>query len=283
MIRKFKKVDAVLRKEIDGLIDACEKADGLRTDIFTDEYLNFYKDMHCAFAYYEENAMKAFLFVFSPQIDEVELTVLVSPGSRGKGVFKALVGEAAAESVGFGYHRGLLVCNAASKTGMQAMAHYGYPIHHTEYEMRCAPIIPKDVPEGFRLVRARHEDIPELAKLGTKIFGRGEDEEASIMKSGIESSDRTQWKFELSGKAIGICATRREDKKIMIYGLGIHPDERRKGYARILLDLVAKEALASGAEELFLEVDSENPPALRLYRSYGFADGNVVHYYEFGF
>jgi ribosomal protein S18 acetylase RimI-like enzyme len=274
-------VDRELRKEIDVLIEACEKKDGLRADIFTDESLNVHKDMHCAFALKEKDELTGFLFIFAPMSEEIEVSALISPTCRRQGCFTALLKEAEEESARFRYKKGFLVCNAASETGMKAMAHCGYPLHHTEYEMRYVIKGPKEIPEGFQLETAYPDDAEALAALGAKIFAMEPEEEYAIMKNSIESLDRLQWKFKHDGKTIGLCAGRREGKKCYIYGLGVHPDERRKGYGRIILDIAANDARSHGLDYLCLDVDSENPPALRLYQSYGFVNESVTNYYAF--
>jgi GNAT superfamily N-acetyltransferase len=55
--------------------------------------------------------------------------------------------------------------------------------------------------------------------------------------------------------------------------MGVSPAARGSGASRALLQQVIAEARAAGARALELEVFAQNTPALRLYRSFGFADG----------
>ena len=66
-----------------------------------------------------------------------------------------------------------------------------------------------------------------------------------------------------------------------ILSIGVIPDHRRKRIGRALLSAAAVEARRRGAERLYLEVASDNGPALALYRQAGFAKvGQRAGYYR---
>ena len=65
-----------------------------------------------------------------------------------------------------------------------------------------------------------------------------------------------------------------------IYGLGVLPEHRRKGYAREMLKFAVNTLIKDGAKEVMLQVDSENPNVLNLYKSCGFVETSVMDYYE---
>jgi len=68
-----------------------------------------------------------------------------------------------------------------------------------------------------------------------------------------------------------------------ILTLGVHPDERRCGIARLLLEELGARATAAGAVKLLLEVAADNEAALALYRACGFrAVGRRPGYYRYG-
>ena len=66
-----------------------------------------------------------------------------------------------------------------------------------------------------------------------------------------------------------------------ILSIGVVPAHRRKGLGRRLLSTAAVEARRRGAARLFLEVASDNAPALALYRRAGFDKvGRRAGYYH---
>ncbi len=68
-----------------------------------------------------------------------------------------------------------------------------------------------------------------------------------------------------------------------ILSLGVIPSARGHGAAGCLLDAALQEAVARGAETLFLEVAADNLAASRLYLSRGFREvGRRPRYYRRG-
>jgi ribosomal-protein-alanine N-acetyltransferase len=55
-----------------------------------------------------------------------------------------------------------------------------------------------------------------------------------------------------------------------LLNLCIHPEQRRTGLARLLLDHVVREAQVGAAHRLFLEVRPSNEAAVALYKGSGF-------------
>jgi ribosomal-protein-alanine N-acetyltransferase len=68
----------------------------------------------------------------------------------------------------------------------------------------------------------------------------------------------------------GLIIARQAAGEAEILTLGIIPDARRRGLARLLLDETASRAAAEGAERLFLEVAEDNIAAQALYAHAGF-------------
>ena len=60
-----------------------------------------------------------------------------------------------------------------------------------------------------------------------------------------------------------------------ITNIAIHPDYRRKGAGRLIMETMMKEAVKSGAERMTLEVRVSNKPAISLYTSLGFEEGGI--------
>lgn len=66
-----------------------------------------------------------------------------------------------------------------------------------------------------------------------------------------------------------------------ILNLAVHPQHRRRGLARRLLETAMARARDLGAQVAWLEVRPSNHPALNLYHSLGFKKmGRRPRYYE---
>jgi ribosomal-protein-alanine N-acetyltransferase len=84
----------------------------------------------------------------------------------------------------------------------------------------------------------------------------------------------------IDGAPAGLVIARVAAGEAEILTLGVVPDARRRGLARLMLDEAASHAAAEGAERLFLEVAEDNLPAQALYMHAGFAKvGRRPDYY----
>ena len=103
--------------------------------------------------------------------------------------------------------------------------------------------------------------------------------------------------YEIEQNQVARCWVGREDGRIVGYiclwdvadelhvtNVAVHPDARRRGIARALLESVFAHARAAGSRMVLLEVRPSNTEAIALYDSFGF---HVVgrrrgYYYDSG-
>lgn len=86
---------------------------------------------------------------------------------------------------------------------------------------------------------------------------------------------------EADAELVAYCAVWVIYDELHINNLAVHPDWRRQGVARQLLDVVMGEAAAVGAHDATLEVRRSNVAALKLYENLGFAvEGVRTGYYS---
>ena len=84
---------------------------------------------------------------------------------------------------------------------------------------------------------------------------------------------------------IGMCmlAFHRGHRVCRIYNITVHPEHRRHGYAKTLLEEAERVALAHGSNVFRLEVRADNEIAIGFYERHGFARGErKLRYYEGG-
>jgi len=67
-----------------------------------------------------------------------------------------------------------------------------------------------------------------------------------------------------------------------VFGMRTAPDHRRKGLARRILRALLAEGGALGAERAWLQVESDNAPAIALYADEGFEPGYLYQYWTRG-
>jgi len=74
----------------------------------------------------------------------------------------------------------------------------------------------------------------------------------------------------LAGEAAGFILCRVAADEAEVLTLAVAPAMRRRGVAGALLDQATVVALAAGAKAMFLEVATDNPGAMALYRGRAF-------------
>ncbi|HEY3704169.1 MAG TPA: N-acetyltransferase [Terracidiphilus sp.] len=104
------------------------------------------------------------------------------------------------------------------------------------------------------------------------------------MRSVIDSPDSATWIAEesdqMAGFAIVDWSGPAADRYAYIQTLEVSPQHRRRGIARELLTRLESSARSAGAAAIWLHVDAENAPAIRLYEAHRYQQqGREEHYY----
>ena len=95
-----------------------------------------------------------------------------------------------------------------------------------------------------------------------------------------EKRGMTSYLVEKEGQVIGKVNLQLTSKLGAIFGLGVLPKHRRKGYGRALLLLAIEQLKEANAQEIMLQVAAENANALNLYKSCGFEETSTMDYFE---
>ncbi|GAA4897308.1 ribosomal protein S18-alanine N-acetyltransferase [Tessaracoccus lubricantis] len=72
------------------------------------------------------------------------------------------------------------------------------------------------------------------------------------------------------GQVVGVACFQHVDEVVDLHRIVVAPEERRLGFARVMLVAGLQWAIEQGASRVLLEVDNTNVPAIALYRGYGF-------------
>ena len=130
-------------------------------------------------------------------------------------------------------------------------------------ELRLASLA--DAPDAFGSTLAREEAFAD-------------DEWLTRITHGAASALELPLVAEYDGRPSGLCWVRIDpgDPDVArLYQVWVHPDARRHGVARGLLDAAIHWAREAGARTMALTVSAE--PAARMYRRAGFVDVGAPH------
>lgn len=228
----------------------------------------------------------------------LEATGMVDPEERRRGIFSALYRLALSEARRSKAAHMLLLCDRNSAVGQRFLQKTGAVYHHSEYEMyqKGEWNLPcEEKLRGVVLRKAGNADAREIADQNVIYFSDesskaafdAEKQEAAqteiLLPEEEEKKGLTVWIAEKDGRPVGKVNLELGSGVGGIYGLGVRPEFRGKGFGRsILLQAVGKLKEANAAE-VMLQVATDNTKALSLYTSCGFQETSVMDYFRVDF
>ena len=116
----------------------------------------------------------------------------------------------------------------------------------------------------------RQLDAPskQLAHIHTRCFDFGWSE--SVFADLLIKPHHRTYVFEADGEIVSFVVMAVVAGEGEILSIATDPAYQHKGLARMLLQQVIEALRKEGADSLFLEVATDNAPAIRLYESCGF-------------
>jgi ribosomal-protein-alanine N-acetyltransferase len=95
---------------------------------------------------------------------------------------------------------------------------------------------------------------------------------ARAFEQELENTPETLFALRHEDKAIGFAVIRFHPPEMDIVNLAVAPEQRRRGFGRILLGRLIEKARRQGVRRIFLEVREGNLEAVGLYQGLGFED-----------
>ena len=221
-----------------------------------------------------------------------EVNGMVHPDYRRQGVFTKLFYLVKEEWKRRNGGTMYLLCDRKAEPGLSFIKKTGASFRHAEYEMFLRQEAEYSNNEDLKRIvfrKALNLDAMEIARQNHIYFNDELPEENMVDNSG--TSENLILPEEEEKKGISIYLVEIEEKVIGkvhlqlisgtggIYGLGILPEYRGKGYGRALLLKAVEILKEQKAAQIMLQVAAENETALRLYKSGGFKETSTMHYY----
>lgn len=215
-----------------------------------------------------------------------EITGMVHPDYRRRGIFFALHKHVSGELKRRGCKSALLLCDRRSANGHAFLERIGSAYKSCEVEMyldQNAALPKADEAFGLSLRKAVNADARELGRMDAMFWNGPEPSEVDAKNLPEEEEKRgvTTYLALKDGAVIGKINLQQGEKGICgVYGFGVLKEHRGKGYGKAILLMALKKLKEEGAKEILLQVVPENERALNLYKSCGFQETSVMDYYE---
>jgi ribosomal protein S18 acetylase RimI-like enzyme len=239
------------------------------------------------FLYYENEFLVGYLGLCNFHGTSVEVSGMVDPKFRRRGIFKKLYVLAVEEWQKMGPSEVLVLCDHTSRSGLAFIEEIGAEYGLSEYKM-CVNQRDLQIKHALavKLRLATSEDSAEIDRQSSIYFGMPEEEadnkehEGDKDKASIEADDNfISYMAEVQGEIMGKIHTSITNNEGFIYGFGVLPNFRGKGYGREILCSALDMFKRENVENIFLDVATENKNALELYESCGFEEISVMDYY----
>ena len=222
----------------------------------------------------------------------LEITGMVHPKYRRQGIFSKLM-ELVIEECKRRDAEGILaLCDKKSISGHGFLKKISAVYKFSEFEMylnyKSYETVEKQRPSGITFRKAVNADASEIARQNMIYFGDDSEEEnedsedsSILLPEEEEKRGMTIYIAEKEEKAIGKVNLQMSDSGTGgIYGLGVLPEFRGKGFGRAILTFGVEKLKDAKATEVMLQVAAENGTALNLYKSCGFQETSVMDYFE---
>lgn len=261
------------------LLDVCNEHDGIDLKVNPDMLGNRSGEHTEDFLCYEDGKLVGFLGLYVFHGEEAEVSGMVHPQYRRRGIFRALQTRAAEECRRRNILNQLFIVQRESLTGKACMEQFGASYKFSEYWMDLEGGANQIPMTSIQMREAGAEDLETLIWLNVHGFQMGEDQ-AREMSERIESEpNRTTYMIAADGQDVGKISVLITEGKGFIFGFCVHPDHQGKGYGRQALAHTIDLIREKGFEQMSLEVACENTGALGLYESCGFVVKSANDYY----
>lgn len=281
IIKSYSRLNTRLINEVLKLEKVCQEYDKLKGSMFLDASLNFDSGIKSIFLLYENRELISMLSMFIPTQLEAEISAFTLPNYRHNGYCKALIHKAVEELRKFDIQAILFVCEKQSISGKGLMTTLNAEYEHTEYSMSLnkSRYEPRDT-YRLSLLTPHFKDLDEIVATSIKTFEDNDKDTKKFVENCLQSETRKQFLAALNDEIIGLGSINQERNAATIFGLGIVPEYRGKGYGKELLHLIIDRLWKTGKTEIMLDVNSENVPALELYKKAGFQIEVAFEYYR---
>ncbi|MCA1318400.1 GNAT family N-acetyltransferase [Bacillus tianshenii] len=263
--------------QIKQLQHICEKEEGFELKLNIDMLENRDEDSKEDFFHYEDGQLVGFLGSYGFG-NKVELTGMVHPGYRGKGIFSTLFAMAVEEARQRNAKTILLNAPGSSETAKKFLANIPCTFSMTEYQMKWHPTDVYEDPAVTIRPSASQEDWEAEIQLEVACFGFSEKEASDFNQRMRELNGEDMFIIEAEGRIAGKIRVSETEGEAWIYGFAVFPELQGKGIGRKALSKVVKMKSEKGLP-IFLEVEAKNAHALKLYESCGFRNYHSQDYY----
>ena len=233
------------------------------------------------FLYYEDNRLVGYIGICDFGGDALEVNGMVHPGYRRRRIFARLFSLVKDEWQKRKPKKMLLLSDDKSISGLGFINFLCATHVHSEYEMffnnddRTL-----ELSNNISFRKGTNTDFKEVKRQNSIYFNSEYDKDDTLISPEEAMEALDTYIANIDNEIIGKVRLEVNNGIGGIYGLGVLPEYRGKGYGRDILIWSIKKLKEMGTKEVMLQVSVSNENALHLYKSTGFEIRSKMDYFE---
>jgi ribosomal protein S18 acetylase RimI-like enzyme len=265
---------------IEQLITMCNNYEGLHMRIDTGALHQRPGGETNGFLYYEDGILVGYLFVEGWGSRDRELTVMVHPDYRRRGICSSLLAAATDECRQRAIEKLILVCEHVSQSGLAFVHAIQAQYEYSEHEMILGTFRERRrTHKGLDIRQANKHDLDAIVSILAADSGNVKSVGQWVEKLFDDPSSRF-YMATLDDKPLGCLRLEFMSDQIGIYAFEVRLGYRGLGYGRQMLEAAIRTIRSESQKRIMLDVETDNANAIGLYLSCGFEIKTTYDYYE---
>lgn len=228
--------------------------------------------MPCFFSTIDQDKLVGFALIYADKVDEAEISIIVSPEYRKKGIATNLMAEIKKVCANYRiknlvYKTERIFCEEHPKwRGKYYIAHDSVSEYLLEWQYHNM-----EAPTNLiNLELAANSEIAEIAAGLAEAFEADYEEELVAVKQILSDSSMRLFVFKSNHQILGTCAVELGKECLYLFSIAIFKGFRNKGYGKQALSLLLLELRQLSELPIHLQVEVDNVVAKSVYQSIGF-------------
>lgn len=266
-------IDAQQLQALAELATICKSCDG---DVipYYPHIISQYRSTPCNILYYQDQQLVGFLSVFFFYSDACEIAMMVSPQFRRQGIAQCMLGGITpllqtqrVENIIF---------STSGHMNKIWFAAKGFSYHNSEFEMHMIPQQPLPLSSYDVFIRqANDTDLESLCFIDKCCFSFPQAESINRFTDLLQSAKHKLFLIIKDEQIIGKAHLFFHENQSRLSDIAILPTFQKRGYGSQLIKFCVNYAYAHKQLPVFLDVETTNQTALKLYTNIGFAVTNA--------
>ncbi|ASQ47345.1 GNAT family N-acetyltransferase [Legionella clemsonensis] len=228
--------------------------------------------------YFQDDQLLGFLSVYFFYEDACEVSLLIAPAHRRRGIAKQLLTTITPLLIAKEMHT--LIFSSPTVINSHWLTEQKFLYRNSEYKMLRESYEPIFLSNPkLQIRKATLDDIPTLCSIDEACFSGQQENMMNRFNLLLNDSHYTLLLALHNHVGVGKAHIHWQPKGAIFSDIAILPQYQRQGWGGELLSYCINQALSIGKNKLMLDVETTNQNAINLYTRLGFKTANISDYW----